>query len=324
MNNNHTIVDVLDDFAKQTPNKIIYRYFVLNGKEKSNLTFAELRSNALNIAKTIQEKANIVDRVILLFDAGPEFIAPFMGCMYAGVIAIPVAPFSANTFEKSLVRIDLIAESSKTSLVLTDSTITKLLKFNAIKSSFKSAFIKLISLAIKDIQQLYVKKLPSLTTTITKELRYSNNDHYSPTPEEIVFLQYSSGSTGQPRCGAEPINGTLPIRLFEVCKPFGMGKNVFCPLFDLTENTLIVTGNKWNEENITARFLTSDLHQYTVQAVSKKDIIILRDMIQRHACKNAFVNKKYSILSEWKSLQAFKELKSKEQSAYFADNTLKD
>ena len=56
------------------------------------------------------------ERALLLYPAGLEFIAAFFGCLYAGVVAVPVYPPRRN---RSLNRIQAIADDAEAQVALT-------------------------------------------------------------------------------------------------------------------------------------------------------------------------------------------------------------
>ena len=55
------------------------------------LTFGELRRRAVAIAARLNWLNAHGDRAILLYPQGLEFIVAFFGCLYAGVVAVPVS-----------------------------------------------------------------------------------------------------------------------------------------------------------------------------------------------------------------------------------------
>jgi acyl-CoA synthetase (AMP-forming)/AMP-acid ligase II len=52
-------------------------------------SYGDLRGEALRIAVRLEEVCRAGDRVILLFPPGTDFVAAFLGCLYAGVLAVP-------------------------------------------------------------------------------------------------------------------------------------------------------------------------------------------------------------------------------------------
>ncbi len=71
----------------------------------------------------LQGQAPAGSRALLLYPPGLDFIAAFFGCLYAGIVAVPVAPPGRKHFAWS---VEPIFEASKPSLVLsTARTIAK-------------------------------------------------------------------------------------------------------------------------------------------------------------------------------------------------------
>ncbi len=59
---------------------------------------------------------------MLLYPAGLDYIAAFIGCLYAGLIAVPVYPPSSN---RLLARVQAIATDAKAVAALTSEQILK-------------------------------------------------------------------------------------------------------------------------------------------------------------------------------------------------------
>jgi amino acid adenylation domain-containing protein len=90
-------IDVFNKHTEKYPDKIAY-IFLPDGKtEAGALTFLELKDEAKKIAAQLQNRLLPGDRIILNFPAGLEFIINYLACLYAGMIAIPVA--SGSNFE---------------------------------------------------------------------------------------------------------------------------------------------------------------------------------------------------------------------------------
>ena len=63
------------------------------------------------------------ERVLLLYPTGLEFIAAFFGCLYAGVIAVPLPPPNLAQPQRTLPRLRAIANDAQPSVALTTSSI---------------------------------------------------------------------------------------------------------------------------------------------------------------------------------------------------------
>jgi acyl-CoA synthetase (AMP-forming)/AMP-acid ligase II len=87
-----TLVDLLRFRAIHQAGKRAFTFLKDRGAESEAWTYADLDRRARAIATQVQQMAGAGDPVLLLYPPGLEFIAAFFGCLYAGVIAIPVYP----------------------------------------------------------------------------------------------------------------------------------------------------------------------------------------------------------------------------------------
>ena len=86
------LVDRLVDAAERTPDRLLFVELMDGTNESARLTAAQLRERAAAVAGSLTAAGVNRDEVALLI-AGPpaEFLVGLMGCLWAGVIAAPVA-----------------------------------------------------------------------------------------------------------------------------------------------------------------------------------------------------------------------------------------
>ncbi|MEZ4361188.1 MAG: aminotransferase class I/II-fold pyridoxal phosphate-dependent enzyme [Kofleriaceae bacterium] len=93
--------------------------FLINGVgETAALTYAELDLRARAIAAYLQERGAAGRAVLLAIPPGIDFPAAFFGCLYAGAIAVPVAPKRAEHVE----HLRLVVEDCRPVAMLTGSS----------------------------------------------------------------------------------------------------------------------------------------------------------------------------------------------------------
>src|SRR5271157_5141161 len=93
-----SFVEVLRHHARTRPDRRAY-VFLENGEvESGSLTFQTLDSRARQIGARLQAAIDPGDRVLLLYPPSLEFISAFMGCLYAGAIAVPAYPPRQNRY----------------------------------------------------------------------------------------------------------------------------------------------------------------------------------------------------------------------------------
>ncbi len=178
-----TLTDVLSERARQVPDRVA---FVFEGEnlQTEQWTYSELDQRARTVAAWLEQQAEVDDRALLVFPAGLEFIAAYFGCIYAGVLPVPA------TYPKPrrpLPRLDAIVADCQPRLALTHSSVLEGLSLEQ-----QSAAVA------------------SLTWTATDELTADAAD-YCPVErgsDDLAFLQYTSGSTSEPR-GVMVTHGNL-------------------------------------------------------------------------------------------------------------------
>ncbi|MCB0194967.1 MAG: AMP-binding protein [Anaerolineae bacterium] len=170
-----TIVDILRRHADNQPRQRALT-FLLDGKDEAfHATYAELDEQARSIAAQLQERVEPGDRALLLHNPGLSFVSAFLGCLYAGVIAVPTFPPHPN---KPLhPRLQAIIRHAEPAIVLTESD-----RYVAKRQP--------------------TTELTSLPWLITDELDTQSALPWQPPPlseDTIAFLQYTSGSTAAPK-----------------------------------------------------------------------------------------------------------------------------
>src|SRR5271157_2787439 len=175
-----TLVELLRWRALQQPEQQIYTYLVDGEIEGANLSFAGLDRQAQAIGALLQSYRANGERALLVYPAGLEFIPAFFGCLYAGVIAVPLPPPNMAQPQRTLPRLRTIANDAQPTLVLTT------------------------SLILSKVEGLFAQA-PELQTmhwlATDKVLGSAALDWRDPgaTSDTLALLQYTSGSTAVPR-----------------------------------------------------------------------------------------------------------------------------
>ena len=171
---NVLLPDILKQRAINQTNRTAYIFLQNGEKESATLTYGELDRQAKEIAFQLQSYRG--ERALLLYPSGLEFISAFFGCMYAGVIAVPIYPPRRN---QKLSRLHSIANDAEAKLVLTTTSILTDIEKRRTEES-ELAQLKLVA----------TDAIESKTQEFVSEEISSNS---------WAFLQYTSGSTGTPK-----------------------------------------------------------------------------------------------------------------------------
>src|SRR5215470_16994075 len=89
-----TFVDVLRTQADALGSSLAYRFLLdgdITGRSES-LTFQELDRWAKAMAVQLRAVASPGDRILLMPAPGIDYVAAFYGCLYAGMVAVPLFP----------------------------------------------------------------------------------------------------------------------------------------------------------------------------------------------------------------------------------------
>ncbi len=171
------LVELLLHRARCQPEDVAFTYLVDGENEQLHLTYRELDRQARAIGAWLESHDLAGERALLLYPAGLEFIAAFFGCLYAGVIAVPVYPPRRN---RSLNRIQAIADDAEAKVALTTDVVL-------------NRVMPLIDETphLKQLTWLATCQVPS-----EMEREWTMPDVHGDT---LAFLQYTSGSTGTPK-----------------------------------------------------------------------------------------------------------------------------
>ncbi len=178
-----TFVDLLHYWAIHQPEQLAYRFLIDGEQQEASLSYRDLDRQARAIAAQLQRLELQGGRALLIYSPGLDFIAAFFGCLYAGVIAVPVYPPRRN-----LSSIQTIAADAQASTVLTQQSLLT-----------QTAQLVGIDHWIATDQILSKSSGPPLTDG---QLTSGQPDAWQPItldPNTLAFLQYTSGSTGQPK-----------------------------------------------------------------------------------------------------------------------------
>jgi acyl-CoA synthetase (AMP-forming)/AMP-acid ligase II len=117
----NTLVNILVYRAFYQPESIAYTFLLDGETKKVSLTYQELDQKARAIAVELQRlKVTPGERALLLYPSGLEFIVAFFGCLYAGVVAVPVYPPRRN---QRMTRLQAIVKDSEAKFALTTASI---------------------------------------------------------------------------------------------------------------------------------------------------------------------------------------------------------
>ncbi|UNU27128.1 non-ribosomal peptide synthetase [Microcoleus vaginatus] len=169
------LVELLKNRALHQPEQ---KYtFLLDGKtETASLTYRELDAIARSHAVRLQTLGLTGERALLLFPPGLDYLAAFFGCLYAKVIAVPLYP---PKLKRNLAKISAIAKDAGAKVAIAPAR------------------------HLENLEQL-CEQAPQLKAMrwLTAEALADDGEKWQQPPihpDEVAYLQYTSGSTSTPK-----------------------------------------------------------------------------------------------------------------------------
>ena len=114
-----TLGELLRDRAQRNPHDLAYGFLPEGEGDAVPITYGELDTEARRIATQLRDLLAPGSRAVLVYEPGLQFIAAFFGCLYAGVVAVPVYPPMPGRMEAGLANLRLIAADCAAKAVLT-------------------------------------------------------------------------------------------------------------------------------------------------------------------------------------------------------------
>ncbi|RLU03559.1 MAG: amino acid adenylation domain-containing protein, partial [Ketobacter sp.] len=171
------LVELLEARAELHPNKVAFTFLPDGEDQGITVTYQQLQAQAKLAAIRYCAIAQPGDRALMLFPSGLEFIFAFFGCLYSGVIAVPAYPPRRN---QNLGRLKAIIDDCDPTFVLTTSKVL---------SIAEPLFAETEGLSDLEFLTVDLDQGGSVESWQPPEI----------TPDTLAFLQYTSGSTGNPK-----------------------------------------------------------------------------------------------------------------------------
>lgn len=171
-----TLVDVVRHHSAARGEERALTFLQDGVNEAGSLTYAALDREARSIAAWLKTENLDGRRALLIFPSGLEFVTAFLGCLYAGVIPVPVNPPRLN---RKAHRLRAIVGDAGVAVALTTTRMQ-----DRMRPMLAEAAMGSLRIAPVDARPVNMES------------------RWEPSPlagHSLAFLQYTSGSTSQPK-----------------------------------------------------------------------------------------------------------------------------
>jgi thioester reductase-like protein len=183
-----TLIDFLQMWETQRPDQTLYRFVDVDGRELEQYTFQSFAERTRELAAYLSTEVGLKqgERALLVYPPGLEMVAALIACARIGVVAVPVSPPLPMAFEAGLAKLSFIARDSQAKAVLS----TKELEYN---------YRLMVGHLDGVLPWAEAERLPDLPWFATDATREFGGAPVADTPGSVLFLQYTSGSTSDPK-----------------------------------------------------------------------------------------------------------------------------
>src|SRR6266536_714029 len=176
-----TVAELLRARAEDQPDRLGYTFLADGETEELELTYGQADLRARAIAASLRDAgATPGDRAVLLLPPGLDYVNAFFGCLYAGVVAVPVYPPDPFQLERTLPRLLAILHDAGPVVAL---TISPLLGYLDELTGRAPELDALRWVAVDDVA----------------DLAATDGGPATVEPDATAMLQYTSGSTSAPK-----------------------------------------------------------------------------------------------------------------------------
>ncbi|KAF3655908.1 hypothetical protein T459_01515 [Capsicum annuum] len=186
-----------------TQDNTVYTWINEKGDVTDRRTYRTLHSNASTVAQKLLtcKKPTILpgDRVLLIYIPGLDFVDAFFGCLRAKVIPVPaIPPDPTQGGGQALLHIANIAKTCDAVAILSTSKYHFTVQTFSVKNMVFGRGNGRSSGGWPDLPWLYTDLWIKRSKIFKNSNEVAREDH-DPLPNDLCFLQFTSGSTSDPK-----------------------------------------------------------------------------------------------------------------------------
>lgn len=172
-----TYTDVVKNRTAEKPDHVVFRFLNDGVNENESFTYQQLETRSKALGAAMQKAGSKGDRVLLLFHPGLSYVASLYACFYSGNVAVPAYPPRRN---RGIERIHAIITDSEAKTCIVSQQV-----YDDIQKNLQNDEL------LNQLQWIVYEDVAD-----NKALEFENTEIL---PNDLALLQYTSGSTGNPK-----------------------------------------------------------------------------------------------------------------------------
>ncbi len=167
-----------------------------HGRVAGSLSRADVVTDMAEMAEFLRQRCGLVagDRALLVYPFGLDFVRSLIGCIAAGVLPVPVYPPDPFNPRKSMEAFRRVAADCGAKAVLTSRRYAGARRLGAAKAVVSAKAVEWPADLPWHVTSSRRNRRTLKSALLSKEM-----DDWSPTADTPAFIQYTSGSTSNPK-----------------------------------------------------------------------------------------------------------------------------
>ena len=183
-----SILGPLYQWTERNPDQLLYAFLDADGRTADSCSYAQFLQRTTEISAHIQRtfRMDPGERVLLAYPPGLEMICAFFACVRLGLIPVPVYPPTSHGFQAARDKTDFIAHDCQAAAVLTGRSYYWSMKLNQARTNVATLSFKRSGLS-------------RLKWIVSTDADRGARAEFTEAHSDVLFLQYTSGSTSEPK-----------------------------------------------------------------------------------------------------------------------------